>query len=51
MEKITTDISSFENLRKGRADAYKGGRRPVTLVGVDFRTAKRNIDEPLFEAL
>ena len=33
---------------KGYADAYKGDRRPVTLVGVNFRTAKRNIDEPLF---
>ena len=32
---------------KGYADAYKGDRRPVTLVGVNFRTAKRNIDEPL----
>ena len=87
MEKITTDIYSFENLRKGgyvyvdktdllwrlavdregrqffisrprrfgrsarRAmptNQYKGDRRPVTLVGVNFRTAKRNIDEPLF---
>ena len=36
---------------KGYADAYRGGRRPVTLVGVNFRAAKRNIDEPLFEAL
>ena len=36
---------------KGYADAYRDGRRPVTLVGVNFRAAKRNIDEPLFEAL
>ena len=27
---------------------YKGDWRPVTLVGVNFRTAKHNIDEPLF---
>ena len=33
---------------KGYADQYKGDKRPVTLVGVNFRTAKRNIDEPLF---
>ena len=33
---------------KGYADQYKGDRRPVTLVGINFRTAKRNIDEPLF---
>ena len=33
---------------KGYADAYKGDRRPVTLVGVNFRAAKRNIDEPVF---
>ena len=36
---------------KGYADAYKGDSRPVTLVGINFRTAKRNIDEPLFAAL
>ena len=36
---------------KGYADAYKGDRRPVTLVGVNFRTAKRNIDEPAFGKL
>ena len=38
-------------LEKGYADAYKTDRRPVTLVGVNFRLAKRNIDEPLFAAL
>ena len=32
---------------KGYADAYRGDRRPVTLVGINFRTAKRNIDEPV----
>ena len=31
---------------KGYADQYKGDKRPVTLVGINFRTAKRNIDEP-----
>ncbi|MBQ0032402.1 MAG: AAA family ATPase [bacterium] len=35
---------------KGYANAYRGDRRPVTLVGVNFRTAKRNIDEPVFGA-
>ena len=33
---------------KGYADAYRGDKRPVTLIGVNFRTAKRNIDEPVF---
>ena len=33
---------------KGYADAYRGDRRPVTLVGINFRAAKRNIDEPVF---
>ena len=33
---------------KGYADAYKGDKRPVTLVGINFRAAKRNIDEPVF---
>ena len=36
---------------KGYADPYKGDERPVTLVGINFRTAKRNIDEPLFAKL
>ena len=36
---------------KGYADPYKGDRRPVTLVGINFRTAKRNIDEPVFAKL
>ena len=36
---------------KGYADPYRGDRRPVTLVGVSFRTAKRNIDEPVFNSL
>ena len=34
---------------KGYADPYKGDKRPVTLVGVNFRAAKRNIDEPVME--
>ena len=36
---------------KGYADRYKGDKRPVTLVGINFRTAKRNIDEPKVERL
>ena len=36
---------------KGYADAYKRDRRPVTLVGINFRLSKRNIDEPLFAKL
>ena len=36
---------------KGYAESYKGDKRPVTLVGVNFRTAKRNIDEPVFGQL
>ena len=36
---------------KGYADQYKGDKRPVTLVGINFRSAKRNIDELLFAAL
>ena len=35
----------------GYAGAYKGDRRPVTLVGINFRLSKRNIDEPLFAKL
>ena len=43
--------AAIEQIReKGYAAAYKGDKRPVTLVGVNFRTAKRNIDEPLFSA-
>ena len=41
--------AAIEQIRKkGYADPYKADRRPVTLVGVNFRTAKRNIDEPVF---
>ena len=36
---------------KGYADAYKGGRRPVTLIGINFSAKKRNIDEPIIENL
>ena len=36
---------------KGYADQYKGDKRPVTLVGINFRTAKRNIDEPVMGRL
>ena len=36
---------------KGYADAYKGGKRPVTLIGINFSSKKRNIDEPLIESL
>ena len=36
---------------KGYADAYRGGKRPVTLIGINFSAKKRNIDEPLIESL
>ncbi len=36
---------------KGYADAYKADKRPVTLIGINFSTRKRNIDEPLIEAM
>jgi len=36
---------------KGYADAYKADKRPVTLIGINFSAKKRNIDEPLIEAL
>ena len=36
---------------KGYADAYKGDRRLVTLIGINFSAKKRNIDEPLIAPL
>ena len=36
---------------KGYADAYKADKRLVTLIGINFSTRKRNIDEPLIENL
>ncbi len=30
---------------------WKGGKRPVTLVGINFSSRKRNIDIPVIEAL
>ena len=35
----------------GYAEKWRGGPRPVTLVGVNFNSAKRNIDIPLIEPL
>ena len=35
---------------KGYDKPYRGDKRPVTLVGINFRSAKRNIDEPVFES-
>ena len=44
--------SAIRQIRdKGYADAYVGDKRPVTLVGINFRAAKRNIDEPQFSSL
>ena len=34
---------------RGYADKWIGGPRPVTLVGVNFNTKKRNIDMPVIE--
>ena len=36
---------------RGYADKWKGGKRPVTLVGINFSSRKRNIDIPVIEAL
>ena len=47
----STNAAIRQIREKGYADQYKGDKRPVTLVGINFRTAKRNIDEPLFSAL
>ena len=47
--KVSDATATVRQIReKGYADAYRGDKRPVTLVGVNFRTAKRNIDEPVF---
>ena len=36
---------------RGYANAYKADRRPVTLIGLNFSSRKRNIDEPIIESL
>ena len=46
---IVFDLAQIRE--KGYADAYKGGKRPVTLIGINFSVKKRNIDEPLMESL
>ena len=44
--------SAIRQIReKGYADAYKADKRPVTLIGINFSAKKRNIDEPLIEAM
>ena len=49
MKPSATDNYDFERLMAD--DAYKGGKRSVTLIGINFSANKRNIDEPLIEAL
>ena len=34
---------------RGYADKWIGGKRPVTLVGINFNPRKRNIDLPIIE--
>ena len=36
---------------RGYADKWKGGKRPVTLIGINFSSRKRNIDIPVIEPL
>ena len=36
---------------RGYADNWKGGKRPVTLIGINFNSKNRNIDIPAIEAL
>ena len=35
---------------KGYADAYRAGKRPVTLVGINFSSRTRNVQEPKIES-
>ena len=51
MERIATSFCSFETLVKRYSYVDKTDMlwRLVTLIGINFRNAKRNIDEPLFE--
>lgn len=52
MEKMLgAKVAAEEGSARGYADQYKGDKRPVTLVGINFRLPKRNIDEPLFAQL
>ena len=61
MKTIATASYDFESLIKGGCVyvdktlfslyAYKGGSRPMTLIGINFSANKRNIDEPLIERL
>ena len=37
--------------QRGYADKWAGGPRPVTLVGINFNSRKRNIDMPIVEPL
>ena len=36
---------------RGYADKWIGGKRPVTLIGINFNPKKRNIDIPFIEPL
>ena len=44
--------SAVRQIRDKRyAESYRGDKRAVKLIGVNFRSSKRNIDEPLIEDL
>jgi len=44
--------SAIRQIReRGYADAWRGDRRPVTLVGIKFDAARKNIDMPKVERL
>ena len=49
----TTGVCDFETLvtsKRGKyADKWIGGKRPVTLIGINFNPKKRNIDMPIVE--
>ena len=45
----TSDAAIRQIRDRGYADKWIGGKRPVTLIGINFNPKKRNIDMPIIE--
>ena len=55
IRQLTTSNFDFPSLIRSEkakyADKWKGGKRPITLIGVHFSSRKRNIDIPVIAPL
>ena len=50
-EGLSLKAAMLQIRERGYADKWKGGKRPITLIGVNFSSRKRNIDIPVVAPL